>query len=141
MKAPVAVVKLQIKAGQANPAPPIGPVLGQHGVNIMEFCKQFNAATASRKPGEVTPVELTVYSDRSFTFILKTPPASYLLLQAIGVPTGSSEPNKNKIGKISKDKVFEIARLKMNDLNVASDEAAFRVIAGTARSMGIQIVE
>lgn len=140
MKQPVAVVKLQIKAGQANPAPPIGPVLGQHGVNIMEFCKQFNAATQARL-GEVTPVELTVFSDRSFTFITKTPPASYLLLKAAGIEKGSSEPNKNKVAKLSKDKVMEIAKQKMGDLNAANEEAAFKIIAGTARSMGIQVSE
>jgi len=140
MKQPVAVVKLQIKAGQANPAPPIGPVLGQHGVNIMEFCKQFNAATQSRM-GEVTPVELTVFSDRSFTFITKTPPASYLLMKAAGIDKGSSEPNKNKVARLPKEKVMEIAKQKMSDLNAASEEAAFRIIAGTARSMGIQVSE
>jgi large subunit ribosomal protein L11 len=140
MKQPVAVVKLQIKAGQANPAPPIGPVLGQHGVNIMEFCKQFNAATQSRL-GEVTPVELTVFSDRSFTFITKTPPASYLLMKAAGIEKGSSEPNKNKVARLSKEKVMEIAKQKMNDLNAASEDAAFKIIAGTARSMGIQVSE
>jgi large subunit ribosomal protein L11 len=140
MKQPVSVVKLQIKAGQANPAPPIGPVLGQHGVNIMEFCKQFNAQTQS-KMGEVTPVELTVYSDRSFTFILKTPPASYLLMQASGVKKGSSEPNKNKVGQVTQEQVLEIARKKMPDLNAFSEEAAVKIIQGTARSMGLRIVE
>lgn len=140
MKQPVSVVKLQIKAGQANPAPPIGPVLGQHGVNIMEFCKQFNAQTQS-KMGEVTPVELTVYSDRSFTFILKTPPASYLLMQASGVKKGSSEPNKNKVGQVTQEQVLEIARKKMSDLNAFSEEAAVKIIQGTARSMGLRIVE
>jgi large subunit ribosomal protein L11 len=140
MKQVVAIVKLQIKAGQANPAPPIGPVLGQHGVNIMEFCKQFNALTQARI-GEVTPVELSVFSDRSFTFITKTPPASYLLMKAASIDKGSSEPNKNKVGRLTREKILEIAKQKMPDLNATSEEAAYKIIAGTARSMGLQITE
>jgi large subunit ribosomal protein L11 len=136
----VAIVKLQVKAGQANPSPPIGPVLGQHGVNIMEFCKQFNAQTQG-KIGEVTPVELSVYSDRSFTFILKTPPASYLLMKAISGTKGSSEPNKKKIGKITNAQLRQIAEVKQPDLNANDIEAAMKIIAGTARSMGIDVVE
>jgi large subunit ribosomal protein L11 len=140
MKTVVSVVKLQIKAGQANPAPPIGPVLGQHGVNIMEFCKQFNAQTQSRV-GEVTPVELSVYNDRSFTFILKTPPASYLLMQAAGVKKGSSEPNKDKVGQVTQSQVQEIAEKKMPDLNACDLQAAIKIIEGTARSIGLRVVD
>jgi large subunit ribosomal protein L11 len=135
----VAIVKLQIKAGQANPAPPVGPVLGQHGANIMEFCKQFNAQTQA-KAGEVTPVEITIYSDRSFTFVLKTPPASYLLMKAAGVAKGSPEPNKNKVGKVTLKQVEEIAKIKMPDLTANSLEAAIKSIEGTARNMGIEVV-
>jgi large subunit ribosomal protein L11 len=133
-----ALVKLQIKAGQANPAPPIGPVLGQHGVNIMEFCKQFNART-QKTMGEVTPVVLTVYKDRSFTFEVKTPPVSYLLKKAANIESGSKVPNRDKVAVIAKSKVQEIAQLKMQDLNVNDIAAAMKCIAGTARSMGIDI--
>jgi len=132
-------IKLQIPAGQANPSPPVGPALGQHGVNIMEFCKAFNAKTQSQEPGIVIPVEITVYSDRSFTFVTKTPPASILLKKAAGVAKGASDQLKGKIGKVTKDQVVEIAKLKLPDLNVNSLEAAVRTIEGTARSMGISI--
>jgi large subunit ribosomal protein L11 len=133
-----ALVKLQIPAGQANPAPPIGPVLGQHGVNIMEFCKQFNAKT-QKQMGEVTPVILTVYKDRSFTFEIKTPPVSYLLKKAAKAEKGSGVPNKEKVGSVSRAQALEIAKMKMPDLNCNDEEAAFRIVAGTARSMGIDI--
>jgi len=133
------LVKLQILAGKANPAPPIGPALGQHGVNIMEFCKAFNAATA-QKGDTVIPVVITIYVDRSFTFILKTPPASDLLKKACGVPKGSPRPNKEKIGKVTKKQIEEIAKLKMEDMTAASLEAAMRTIEGSARSMGIEVV-
>jgi len=132
-------IKLQITAGQANPAPPVGPALGQHGVNIMEFCKAFNAATQSQV-GTVTPVVITVYQDRSFTFITKTPPASVLLVKAAGLEKGSGEPNRNKVGKVTRAQVEEIAKLKMPDLNAASIEAAVSMVMGTARSMGIEVV-
>ena len=131
-------IKLQIPAGQATPAPPVGPALGQHGVNIMEFCKTFNARTA-KEQGLIIPVVITVFSDRSFTFITKTPPASILLLRAAGIPKGSGVPNKNKIGKVTKKQVEDIARTKMPDLNAASLEAAIKTVEGTARSMGIEI--
>ena len=131
-------IKLQITAAQANPAPPVGPALGQHGVNIMEFCKQFNAATQAQA-GTVTPVVITVYQDRSFSFVTKTPPASVLLVKAAGLEKGSAEPNRNKVGKVTKQQVAEIAKTKMPDLNAASLEAAIRMIEGTARSMGIEI--
>ena len=131
-------IKLQIPAGQANPAPPVGPALGQHGVNIMDFCKQFNAAT-QQQSGTITPVVITVYQDRSFSFITKTPPASVLLMKAAGLEKGSGEPNRNKVGKVSKSQVEEIAKTKMPDLNAASVESAVRMIEGTARSMGIEI--
>jgi large subunit ribosomal protein L11 len=134
----VTQIKLQITAGQANPSPPVGPALGQHGVNIMEFCKQFNAKTADRQ-GLVIPVIITVYSDRSFTFILKTPPASILLAKAAGVDKGSGEPNRNKVGKVTPAKVREIAEMKMGDLNANDLDAAIRMIEGTARSMGIEV--
>lgn len=134
------IVKLQIPGGQANPAPPIGPVLGQHGVNIMEFCKQFNAKT-QKQQGEVTPVILTVFEDRSFTFELKTPPVSYLLLKAVGIEKGSGVPNKEKVGKIKQAQVREIATKKMPDLNTTDIDAACRTVAGTARSMGIDVVD
>jgi len=134
----VTQVKLQISAGQANPSPPVGPALGQHGVNIMEFCKQFNART-SDKPGLVIPVIITIYSDRSFTFILKTPPASILLVKAAGLEKGSGEPNRNKVGKVSKEQVRKIAETKMADLNANDLEAAMRMVEGTARSMGIEV--
>jgi len=133
-----AIIKLQIPAGQANPSPPVGPALGQHGVNIMEFCKAFNAKTQD-KVGYVIPVVITVYADRSFTFITKTPPASTLLIKAAGVEKGSGEPNLNKVGKVTKKQVEEIAKTKMQDLNAASLEAAMRIIEGTARSMGIEV--
>lgn len=135
----VAVIKLQCPAGKANPAPPVGPALGQHGVNIMAFCKEFNERTASQA-GLIIPVEITVYEDRSFTFITKTPPAAVLLKKAAGIETASGEPNRKKVAKVSRDKVREIAETKMKDLNAASLEAAMRMIEGTARSMGIEIV-
>ena len=133
-------IKLQIPAGQATPAPPVGPALGQHGVNIMEFCKTFNARTA-KDQGLIIPVVITVYSDRTFTFITKTPPASVLLLKAAGIQKGSGVPNKNKIGKVTKKQVAEIAKTKMPDLNAASLEAAIRTVEGTARSMGMEVVD
>ncbi|CAB4872095.1 MAG: 50S ribosomal protein L11 [Actinobacteria bacterium] len=132
------LIKLQIKAGAANPAPPVGPALGQHGVNIMEFCKAYNAATESQK-GNVIPVEITVYDDRSFTFELKTPPASRLILKAAGLEKGSGEPHKVKAGSISKDQVRQIAETKMPDLNANDVEAAMKIIEGTARQMGITV--
>lgn len=135
----VSTVKLQISAGQANPSPPVGPALGQHGVNIMEFCKQFNAKTQD-KQGLIIPVIITVYSDKSFTFIMKTPPASVLLTRAAGAPKGSGEPNRNKVGKVTQDQVRQIAETKMADLNANDLEAAMRMVAGTARSMGIDVV-
>ncbi|MBS3969760.1 MAG: 50S ribosomal protein L11 [Clostridia bacterium] len=135
----IGLVKLQIPAGKANPAPPVGPALGQHGVNIMAFCKEFNERTANQM-GLIIPIELTVFEDRSFTFILKTPPAAVLLKKAAGIDKGSGEPNRNKVAKVPKDKVREIAELKMKDLNAASVEAAMRMVEGTARSMGIEIV-
>lgn len=136
----VGQVKLQIPGGQANPAPPVGPALGQRGVNIMEFCKAFNAKTQDQK-GTIIPVIITVYSDRSFTFITKTPPASVLLLKAAKIEKGSGEPNKNKVGKVTRKQVEEIAKLKMPDLNAGSVEAAMRTIEGTARSTGITVSE
>jgi large subunit ribosomal protein L11 len=136
----VGQIKLQIPGGQANPAPPVGPALGQRGVNIMEFCKAFNAKTQDAK-GMVIPVIITVYSDRSFTFITKTPPASILLFKAAKIEKGSGEPNKNKVGKVTKKQLEEIAKLKMPDLNAGSVEAAMRTIAGTARSAGITVVD
>lgn len=132
-------IKLQIPAGQANPAPPVGPALGQHGVNIMAFCKEFNAKTKDQ-PGMVIPVVITVYQDKSFTFITKSPPASILLKKAANITVGSKEPNKEKVGKVTRKQVLDIAKLKAKDLNATSEEAAFRVIAGTARSMGIEVV-
>ncbi len=134
----MAVVKLQIPAGKATPAPPVGTALGPHGVNIMQFTKEFNARTADQA-GMIIPVVLTVYQDRSFSFITKTPPAAVLIKKAVGIESGSGEPNKKKVGKISKDKIREIAELKMPDLNAASLEAAMSMIAGTARSMGIVV--
>lgn len=134
----VANIKLQVPAGQANPSPPIGPALGQHGVNIMEFCKAFNAKTQAQD-GMIIPVVITVYADRSFTFITKTPPASVLLKKAAQIAKGSSEPNRNKVGKVSKSQVEEIAKLKMPDLNARDLQAAVRIIEGTARSMGVVI--
>jgi large subunit ribosomal protein L11 len=134
-----AIVKLQVPAAKANPAPPIGPALGQHGVNIMEFCKAFNAKTQSQE-GAIIPVVITIYTDRSFTFITKTPPASDLLKKAAGIIKGSAVPNKDKVGKITPAQVEEIAKLKMPDLNAVDLKGAVRIIEGTARSMGIQIV-
>ncbi|MEA5114525.1 MAG: 50S ribosomal protein L11 [Geobacteraceae bacterium] len=132
-------IKLQIPAGKANPSPPVGPALGQHGVNIMEFCKAFNAKTQADE-GTITPVVITVYADRSFSFVTKTPPASVLIKKAISLEKGSSVPNKDKVGKLTKDQVREIAQKKMPDLNAASLEAAMQTIEGTARSMGVEIV-
>jgi large subunit ribosomal protein L11 len=134
----VAMVKLQIPAGQANPAPPVGTALGPHGVNIMEFCKTFNAQTASAA-GMITPVVITIYADRSFSFITKTPPAAVLLRKAAGLEKGSAEPNKTKVGKVTRAQVREIAQLKMPDLNAASLESASSMVAGTARSMGLEV--
>ena len=133
-----AVIKLQIKAGLANPAPPVGPALGQHGVNIMEFCKAYNAATESQR-GQVVPVEISVYEDRTFTFVTKTPPAARLLLAAAGVEKGSGEPHKTKVAKVTQAQVREIATSKMEDLNANSIDQAAKIIAGTARSMGITV--
>src|SRR5437764_39107 len=134
----VATIKLQIPAGQANPAPPVGPALGQQGVNIMAFCKEFNAAT-QKQAGDILPVVITVYKDKTFTFITKSPPASVLLKKTANIAAGSKEPNKTKVGKISKKQVKDIVKIKRNDLNARSDEAAFKIIAGTARQMGIEI--
>ena len=136
----VGEVKLQLPAGKATPAPPVGPALGQHGVNILEFCKQFNAKTADQ-PGMIIPVVITVYGDRSFTFIMKTPPASILLKKAAKVEKGSAVPNKTKVAKVTKNQVREIAQLKMADLNANDVEAAMQMIMGTARSMGIEIAD
>lgn len=133
-----AVVRLQIEAGKANPAPPIGPALAPHGINLMAFCKEYNARTSS-KAGEIIPAEITIYSDGSFNFILKTPPAAVLLRKAAGVEKGSAEPNREKVGKVSRDQVREIAELKMKDLNAIDIEGAMRQIEGTARNMGIVI--
>jgi large subunit ribosomal protein L11 len=135
-----ALVKLQVKGGAANPSPPVGPALGQQGVNIMEFCKAFNAQTQNpEKQGKPLPVEITVYEDRSFTFVIKTPPASYLIMEAIGIQKGSSTPQSNKVGKITRKQLEEIAKIKMPDLNAASIESAIRSIAGSARSMGVDV--
>ncbi len=133
-----AYIKLQVAAGQANPSPPVGPALGQHGVNIMEFCKAFNAQTQSLEQGMPTPVVITVYSDRSFTFITKTPPASVLLKKAAGLKSGSSRPNTDKVGKVTRAQLEEIATVKMPDITAADMDAAVRTIAGSARSMGIE---
>ncbi|NLT96877.1 MAG: 50S ribosomal protein L11 [Christensenellaceae bacterium] len=133
-------VKLQIPAGKATPAPPVGPALGQHGVNIMGFCKEFNEKTA-KQAGLIIPVVITVYADRSFSFIMKTPPAPVLIKKALNIESGSGEPNKKKVGKITKAQLKEIAELKMPDLNAASLEAAMSMIAGTARSMGVEVVD
>ncbi len=137
-KKEIGKIKLQIPAGQAKPSPPVGPALGQHGVNIMEFCKAFNAQTQD-KVGYVIPVEISVYADRSFSFIMKTPPASDLLLKEVKLEKGSGEPNINKVGTVSKDQVKKIAEMKMPDLNAADIEGAMRIIEGTARSMGIVV--
>ena len=131
-------IKLQIPAGQANPSPPVGPALGQHGLNIMEFCKSFNAKTQDQK-GMITPVEITVYADRSFSFITKTPPAAVLLLKAAGLDKGSPEPNRNKVGKVTKAQVEEIAKLKMQDLTAKDMDAAMRTVMGAARSIGVEV--
>jgi large subunit ribosomal protein L11 len=139
-KAVTATIKLQIPAGQANPAPPVGPALGAHGVNIMEFCNAFNAAT-KEKAGFIIPVVITVFKDRSFTFITKTPPAANLLKRAAGIAVGSGVPNREKVGSVTREQVREIVRQKMEDLNAGSVEAGELIIAGTARSMGIEIVE
>jgi large subunit ribosomal protein L11 len=133
------MIKLQIPAGQANPAPPVGPALGQQGVNIMAFCKEFNAATKG-EAGMVIPVVITVYADKSFTFITKSPPASILLKKAAGIASGSKQPNKDKVGKVTKKQVMDIVKIKLKDMNATNEEAAFRVVAGTARSMGIEVV-
>jgi len=132
------LIKLQIQAGQANPAPPVGPALGQHGVNIMEFCKAYNAATESQR-GQIVPVEITVYEDRSFDFITKTPPAARMILKAVGIEKGSAEPHKVKVATITQAQVREIAEVKMADLNANDIDAAAAIIAGTARSMGINV--
>ena len=140
MKKVTAIIKLQCPAGKANPAPPVGPALGQHGLNIKQFCKEFNARTA--KDGDlIIPVLITAYADRSFTFITKTPPASILLKKAAKIDKGSGEPNKNKVGKISKKQIREIAELKLPDLNTTSIESAMRSVAGTARSMGLDVID
>lgn len=134
-----AYIKLQVPAGQANPSPPVGPALGQHGVNIMEFCKAFNAQTQSLEPGMPTPTVITVYADRSFTFITKTPPASVLLRKAAGIKSGSGRPNTNKVGKVTRAQLEEIATIKMPDLTAADMDAAVRTIAGSARSAGLEV--
>ena len=134
-----AYVKLQVPAGQANPSPPVGPALGQHGVNIMEFCKAFNAHTQSQEPGLPVPVVITVYADRSFTFVTKTPPAAVLLRKAAGIDKGSGTPNTDKLGKVTREQLEEIARTKMPDLTAADMDAAVRTIAGSARSAGIEV--
>jgi large subunit ribosomal protein L11 len=138
MKKIVAIVKLQIPAGKATPAPPVGPALGQHGVNIMEFCKSYNEKTA-RQAGTIVPVEITIYADRTFTFVTKTPPASVLLKKAAGLETASGEPNKKKVGTVTRQQIREIAETKMPDLNARDIDAAMRMIEGTARSMGIEV--
>ena len=132
------MIKLQIPGGQANPAPPVGPALGQHGVNIMEFCKAFNAQTAQAN-GRITPVEITVYEDRSFTFITKTPPAAVLIKEALNLEKGSGEPNREKVGRLTRKQLEDIAQVKLEDLNARDVEAAMEVVAGTARSMGVEV--
>ena len=134
----VGTIKLQIPAGQANPAPPVGPALGQKGVNIMAFCKEFNAAT-QKQAGDILPVVITVYKDKSFTFITKSPPASVLIKKVAGIAAGSKEPNKTKVGKLAKKQLLEIVKIKRNDLNARDDEAAMKIIAGTARQMGVEV--
>ena len=134
----VGQIKLQIPAGQANPAPPVGPALGQQGVNIMAFCKEFNAAT-QKQAGDILPVVITVYKDKSFTFITKSPPASILIKKAANIAAGSKEPNKVKVGKLSKKQVLDIVKIKMKDLNARDEAAAYRIIAGTARQMGVEV--
>ena len=138
MKKVTGLIKLQVPAGKANPSPPVGPALGQHGVNIMEFCKQYNAATESQR-GQIVPVEISVYEDRSFTFITKTPPAARLLLAAAGIEKGSGEPHKTKVAKVTQAQLREIAELKKEDLNANDIDQAAKIIAGTARSMGITV--
>ncbi|MFC4913688.1 50S ribosomal protein L11 [Actinomadura gamaensis] len=133
-----AIVKVQLQAGQATPAPPVGTALGPHGVNIMDFCKQYNAATEAQR-GNVIPVEITIYEDRSFTFVTKTPPAAQLILKAAGIEKGSGEPHKTKVGKVTRDQIREIATTKMPDLNAKDLDAAEKIVAGTARSMGIEV--
>lgn len=140
MKKVKAVVKLQLEAGKANPAPPVGPALAQHGINLMQFCKEYNARTASMA-GNIIPVEVTIYQDGSFTFVLKTPPTADLLRKAAGVEKGSSEPNRNKVGRVTRAQLREIAQQKMRDLNAVDLEGAIRQVEGTARSMGIEIVD
>jgi large subunit ribosomal protein L11 len=132
------IIKLQIPGGQANPAPPVGPALGQHGVNIMEFCKAFNAQTADQ-PGRIIPAEITVFEDRSFTFVTKTPPAAVLIKEALGLEKGSAEPNRSKVGRLSRDQLRQIAETKLVDLNARDVEHAMLVVAGTARSMGVEV--
>lgn len=134
----IGTIKLQIPAGQANPAPPVGPALGQKGVNIMAFCKEFNAAT-QKQAGDILPVVITVYKDKSFTFITKSPPASVLIKKVAGIAAGSKEPNKTKVGRLTQKQLLEIAKTKMSDLNARDDEAAMKIIAGTARQMGVEI--
>ncbi len=134
----VATIKLQIPAGQANPAPPVGPALGQQGVNIMAFCKEFNATT-QKQAGDILPVVITVYKDKSFTFITKSPPAAILIKKALGIAAGSKEPNKVKVGKLTKKQVSDIVKIKMKDLNARTEEAASKIIAGTARQMGVEV--
>ena len=136
-----ALVKLQLPAAKATPAPPVGTALGPHGLNIMDFCKQFNAKTAKEPDGMIFPVLVTVYTDRTFTFILKTPPASILLLRAAGIVKGSAEPNRNKVGKVTKKQVQEIAKIKLVDLNITNLDSAVRTVMGTARNMGLEVVE
>jgi len=134
----IGTIKLQIPAGQANPAPPVGPALGQKGVNIMAFCKEFNAAT-QKQAGDILPVVITVYKDKSYTFITKSPPASVLIKKMAGIAAGSKEPNKIKVGKLNRKQLLEIVKIKMKDLNARDDEAAMKIIAGTARQMGVEI--
>ncbi len=136
----VGFIKLQIPAGRANPAPPVGPALGQHGLNIMDFCKQFNAQT-SREGGMIIPVEITVFKNRTFSFITKTPPAAELLKKELGLSSGSAEPNREKVGRVTREQLRKIAQIKMKDLNAADEEAAMRMIAGTARSMGVELAD
>jgi large subunit ribosomal protein L11 len=139
-KKTIAVIKLQIQAGKANPAPPVGPALGQHGINLMQFCKDYNARTSSQV-GSIIPVEVTIYQDRSFSFVTKTPPTSDLLRKAAGVEKGSHEPNRVKVGRVTRDQIREIAQIKMPDLNAIDVEGAMHQIMGTARSMGIEVVD
>ncbi len=136
----VATIKLQIVAGQASPAPPVGPALGQHNVNIMDFVRQFNDKTAKMEPGTVVPVVISVFKDRTFNFVIKTPPASYLLKKAAGIAKGSGAPNKEKVGKVTEKQIEEIAKLKMSDLNAYTLEAAKKIVEGTAKNMGLEIV-